>query len=138
MESLLKPSVPATLPSVTPNQFRGLRVRLRRQFALVLESLLIRCGWTIKLLNFLREHCPILVTPWFAIVTRYDDVCDILCNSEIFEVNYYKAGPDQIIAMRDDEKYRRDLAQLEHARDRELQYIRPAVRACAEPLITEA
>jgi hypothetical protein len=103
METLLKQSAPA-MPLVMPQQYRRLYVRWRRRLAIMLEALVIRSRVIKKLLNFLRDYCPIVVTRRFAIVTRYDDVCEVLHNSQVFEVNYYKAGPDQIIAMRDDDK----------------------------------
>jgi cytochrome P450 len=137
METLLKQSAPA-MPLVMPQQYRRLYVRWRRRLAIMLEALVIRSRVIKKLLNFLRDYCPIVVTRRFAIVTRYDDVCEVLHNSQVFEVNYYKAGPDQIIAMRDDDNYQRDRRILKRARDRELSRIRPGVQATAEPLITQA
>jgi cytochrome P450 len=137
METLLKASVPA-IPLAMPQQYRRLRVSVRRRIAIMLEAALIRSRLVIKLLNFLRKHYPIVVTPWFALVTTYDDVCEVLQKSEVFEVNYYKAGPDQIVAMRDGDEYRRDRELLEKARDRELSRIGHTVQACAEPLINQA
>lgn len=136
METVLEPSAPA-VSLVLPPQYRRLRARLRRWFAITLESLMIRRRLIIKLMNFLRKHYPILITPWFAVVTRFDDVCEVL-HSQDFEVNYYKAGPDQIVAMTDRNDYRGDRELLENARNRELSRVRKAVQACTEPLITQA
>ena len=130
----------AALPITTyamPRQFLGLRMKLRRRLAILLESMVIRPGPLIKLLNLLRKYWPIVVIQQFAIVTRYDDVREVL-KSEDFQVDYYKAGPDQIVAMNDCCEHQRDVSQLRGARCRELASVREVVRTHAESLISTA
>ena len=79
---------------------------LREIFDLHLEKLISTPATTRPIFNLLREHHPIFRVPGLAVVTKWEDVNQILKDSEHFSTVYTKAGPNQTVAMRDTPKYR--------------------------------
>jgi cytochrome P450 len=113
-------------------------LHIRKLFDLRAEGLVVRPGLPARLANFLREHHPILLAPGIAIVTRYDDVCEVLRDSARFAMNYPKAGPDQIVAMGNTREFREHLSIMAAAAHPEIPGLRDAVRDFAEMLLDES
>ncbi len=90
-------------------------LKLRNYLARQLEKF-VSTAWIMRpLFNLLRQWRPILLSGGNAIVTRFEDVRAVLADAEHFDVDYPKAGPHQIVAMRDTPEYRTLQTALRHA-----------------------
>lgn len=113
-------------------------LHVRKLIALRLEGFAVRPGVPARLANFLRERHPILIAPGLAMVTRHDDVCEVLRDSARFAMNYPKAGPDQIVAMGDTPEFQHHLGIMRAAAHPGIPSLPAMVRDFAEKLLQEA
>jgi cytochrome P450 len=111
---------------------------LRKLLDLRLEGFAVRPGLPARFANFLRQHHPILLAPGIVLVTRYDDVTEVLRDSSRFAMNYPKAGPDQIVAMGDTPEFQHHLSIMGAAAHPAIPSLAATVREFAEKLLEEA
>jgi cytochrome P450 len=79
-----------------------------------------------------------VAAPGIALVTRYDDVCEVLRDSTRFAMNYPKAGPDQIVAMGDTPEFQHHLGLMRLAASPGIAGLSAMVRDFAEELLDRA
>jgi cytochrome P450 len=110
---------------------------LRNYFARQVERLL-STAWIMRpIFTLLRQWRPILLSGGHAIVTKFQDVRAVLADADHFDVNYPKAGPHQIVAMRDTPEYHNLKDSLLHALGTDYQsQLRNIVSNCADRIIS--
>lgn len=123
---------------VSSRNFGDWLLHIRKLIDLRMEGFAVRPGLPARIANFLRERHPILLLPGIAIVTRYDDVCEVLRDSTRFAMNYPKAGPDQIVAMADTPEFRDHLEIMHAAAHPGIPGLAAMVRDFAETLLDGA
>jgi cytochrome P450 len=123
------------LPS---DSLRSRLLYLRKLIDLRVEGFFVRPGLPARFANLLRGCHPILIAPGFALVTRYDDVCEVLRDSARFAMYYPKAGPDQIVAMGDTPEFQHHLDLMRAAAHPGIAALPVTVREFAEKLLDEA
>ncbi len=118
---------------------------LKEKFTKKLETMLARPVPLRALFKHLREHDPIMVVPGLAVVSKYDDVLEVLKNeasfsvTEIYAAKMERETGDFVLGMGDTPQYRheRDLMQQAvHAND--LAYIQNFVSSTADALVKTA
>jgi cytochrome P450 len=120
-------------------------LNLRELLDLRLENLLAKPGAVRPLFAFLRQHHPIFVAPHIAVVTRYDDVQEVLGNAAAFSVTeiYLKkmeqTTGDFVLGMADTPQYQREIG-LMHAvfKAEDLDTIRAFVNVSATQAVAAA
>ena len=103
----------ATMPTLSktvtrdPGDSAGWLKSARYRLAIGIEKIVSTAWITRPIFNLLRIWHPIVLVRGKAIVTKYRDVRAVLADTDHFDVNYPKAGPDQIVGMADTPEYRR-------------------------------
>ena len=78
---------------------------IKHRFAIAVERL-VNTPWIMRrIFNFLSKWHPITVVQGYALVTKFQDVRAVLDDADHFDVNYPRAGKNQIVAMRDTPEY---------------------------------
>jgi cytochrome P450 len=115
----------------------------QRQVGLLIDWLLHRPA---ELFTELRRERPILLTPGPALVTRYEDVLEVVGASDVYSVRPYgeamkrvNGGPNFILGMDDSPQFDHDLAALKlSARRSDLDDIRSLVATHAREQLDSA
>ncbi len=110
--------------------------------ALKFETVLGRPGLLLPLFRHLRAHHPILVLPHIAVVSRYDDVLEVLQREDVFSVSeiyldkMVETTGSFPLGMQDGPQYQREAGQMRAAlHPEDLDKIRASATADARELV---
>ncbi len=119
-------------------------INLKEVFTKKLETLLARPAPLRALFKQLREHQPILVVPGLAVVSKYEDVLEVLSQeahftvAEIYAKKMERETGAFLLSMGDTPEYHRQLEAMQYgARPEDLDGIRSFVATTSDALVEQ-